>query len=459
MNHRIANSVTSEDTGLAKVSNPASVTGEWACLGPIRLSPGISVGNAITKLYASFATIAALTGMSLLQGYILTEHLNVPKRAQGTVSGDLAFWTEVITLICFIPFGTLADRFGRRPIFVSGILMVGLSWTVYPFASTVDDLFLIRIIYGIGVAATAGTLATLVNDYPQENSRGKFIALAAMCNVVGTIFVARVIGGIPAWLGKHGIDAVTGGRIMYLTVAMMCVVTAVAARIGLKAGTPVDSARRLPVGALLTSGLKRMGNPRIFLAYAGSFAARSDVVVKGLFLALWAIQAGRQSGLTSGEAMARFGTVITIMYLVSLASAPLFGWFIDRVNRVTATIVALTFGTAGYLSMYIISSPIDFSMLPYMIVLTLGAGFMTKATMALIGQEAPVKERGSVIAMAQMFGAIGILVFTVVGGRLFDAWGPWAPFVIAGAYQGVLIFAGAVIRIFAPGLDIRSHRG
>ena len=76
---------------------------------------------------------------------------------------------------------------------------------------------------------------------------------------------------------------------------------------------------------------------------------------------------------------------------------------------------------------------------------------MLKASLGLIGQEAPVKERGSVIAMNSTCGAIGILILMWIGGILFDAWGPWAPFVIAGVYQIFLLAAAIVIRIVAPG--------
>jgi len=430
------------------VTTPASVGSR---LGPIELAPGISRGNALTKLYASFVTIACLTGMSLLQGYILTEHLHVPRAQQGTVSGDLAFWTELISLFLFVPFGILADRIGRRPVYVFGILMVGLGWGLYPFATSVGELLACRVIYAFGVAATVGTLSTMVNDYPLDSSRGKFIGATAMMNVLGTIFVARVIGGIPAIMTGRGYDPATAGSVMFLSAAALCLVTAIVAARGLKPGTPLAPRGRPSPGRLFTSGVRALRNPRIALAYAGAFAARSDVVIKGLFLALWAIQSGRSLGLNPGQAMARFGTMIAVMYVVSLVSAPLFGWFIDRVNRMTAMIVALAFGAAGYLSMYLITTPLDFAMLPYLIVLTLGAGFTTKASMALIGQEAPVAERGSVIAMAQSFGAVGILVFTVIGGRLFDAWGPWAPFVVAGAYQAALLAVALVIRVVSPG--------
>jgi MFS family permease len=192
-------------------------------------------------------------------------------------------------------------------------------------------------------------------------------------------------------------------------------------------------------------------NPRIALAYAGALVARSDVVIKGLFLSLWAIQAGRADGLSPGRAMAEFGTIIIIMYVVSLVSAPVFGWFIDRVHRVTAMIVALSTAAIGYLSMRFLTSPLDMQMIPLLVVLTLGTGFMVKASMALIGQEAPVRERSSVIAGSSVCGAVGIIIFTGVGGRLFDAWGPWAPFVLAGAYQAVLLVAAVFVRVLAPG--------
>jgi hypothetical protein len=54
-----------------------------------------------------------LSGISFLQGYVLTEHLNIPRSQQGTVSGDLSFWVEVVALLLFTPVGVLADRIGR----------------------------------------------------------------------------------------------------------------------------------------------------------------------------------------------------------------------------------------------------------------------------------------------------------------------------------------------------------
>lgn len=420
-------------------------------LGPIWLAPGITRGNVLTKFWVAFVTVSMLAGASILQGYLLTEHLHIPRGQQGTVSGEISFWVEIVAIMLFIPCGVLADRIGRRPVYIVSMVFVALGYALAPFATTANELLAFRLIFAVGMAGTASTLATLTADYPREDSRGIMVGITSACNTLGTIFIAGFVARIPLLLAQQGADPVTGGKAMYLFAAALALITVIVAQLGLAPGTPVARRERPNPGLLLRAGLRSGKNPRIALAYAASFAARSDLVIKGLFLALWSIQDGFSRGMNPGESMARFGIMIIIMNTVSVAAAPLFGLFIDRVNRVTAIIVALCFASAGYLSMGIITSPLDFDMVPYFIIISLGSGFMMKSSLALLGQEAPIKERGSVIATASMFGAIGILIFTKWGGILFDEWGPWAPFVIAGVYQVGLLVTAVVIRFVAPG--------
>ena len=368
-------------------------------IGPIHLAPGVLRRHVVAKLFSTFVGIAMLAGVSLLNGYLLTEHLNLPRGQQGTVTGDLSFWTEVVALLLFYPAGMLADRIGRRPVITFGIFTIGIGYGLMPFATTPAELLAYRVVYAIGMAATAGMLPTLTNDYPQENSRGKLIALSSMANILGAMFMAGVIGRIPAFLSDRGYDAVSGGKVMFLTAMALCFLTAFVTRFGLKEGTPVARRDRAPLKTLIASGLRGVKNPRIALAYAGAFAARGDLVIKAAFLSLWAIQDGRTMDLSPAQAMARFGIMVIIMNAVSFFSAPVFGWLIDRFNRVSATIIALVFASSGYLSMSLITSPLDFAMLPYFVLIALGSGFMMKSSLSLVGQEAPVKERGSVMAM------------------------------------------------------------
>lgn len=420
-------------------------------LGPLWLAPGVTRGHVLTKFWATFVTISLLSGASILQGYILTEHLNIPRGQQGTVSGEISFWVEIVAILLFAPLGVLADRIGRRPVYIGSMVFVAVGYALVPFATTANELLAFRLVFAIGMAGTAGTMATLTADYPREDSRGLMVGFTSMCNTLGTIFVAGFVARIPFMLGERGFDPVTGGKAMYLFAAGLGLLTVIIAQWGLAPGTPAAKRDRPSTRTLIRSGLKYARNPRIALAYAGSFAARSDLVIKGLFFALWAIQDGFERGMNPGESMARFGIMIIIMNSVSLIAAPIFGTFIDRVNRVTALIVALCFASVGYLAMGFITSPLDFAMVPFFIIISMGSGFMMKASLSLVGQEAPMRERGSVVAMAGMFGAVGILIFTKWGGILFDAWGPWAPFVIAGAYQVVLLAVAFVVRIVAPG--------
>ncbi|GIT27873.1 MAG: hypothetical protein CM1200mP41_39170 [Gammaproteobacteria bacterium] len=56
--------------------------------------------------------------------------------------------------------------------------------------------------------------------------------------------------------------------------------------------------------------------------------------------------------------------------------------------------------------------------------------------MALVGQEVSETETGAVRGLFTLFGAIGILLATKIGGLLFDGWMPGAPFVITGLANG-----------------------
>jgi MFS family permease len=238
---------------------------------------------------------------------------------------------------------------------------------------------------------------------------------------------------------------------MFGTAALLCFASAAVFRFGLKGGTPAAAGERATLGVLLGSGLRAAANPRIALSYAVSFTGRADVVIKGMFLSLWAIHDGREWGLNPGEAMARFGLVLGFMQAVSLVWQPLYGMMMDRLNRVTAVIIAMAFAGSGYLAMGLISSPLDFAMLPAFAVLTIGSSSAIISSIALVGQEAPLRERGAVIGMNGLWGAVGILIFSKAGGMWFDEWGPWAPFVVVGAVQLVLLLVALAVRLLAPG--------
>jgi len=419
--------------------------------GPISFVEGVTRINGVTFLFSAFVCISMLSGMNFFQGYILTEHLNIPAEQQGRVAGTLAFWTEIVSILLVAPFGVLSDRIGRRPIIVFGIAIIGIAFGLYPFATSVAELTVYRLIFAVGAAAAATMVGTIANDYPQETSRGKLIGVSGVMTSLGAVFMAGVLGQIPAVLRGQGVDAVVAGQAMFAAAAALCFIAALAFRIGLQGGTPVSYTERLPYGALVRRGLLSAKNPRIALSYAVSFTGRGDHVVKVIFLSLWILQVGRAEGLSAGEALARAGTLYVMMMLLAVVWHLIFGFILDRVSRVTGVIIAMVLGAAGYLSMGLITSPLDYAMLPAFAILALGSASSLQSSMSLVGQEAPHTERGAIIGMNGLFGAIGIMVGTLAGGWLFDNWAPYAPFVLIGIVQSILLVLAIIVRRVAPG--------
>jgi len=429
-------------------------TSEAQKFGPIWLAPGITRSNLVTKFYASAICIAMLSAITFLQPYILTEHLQVPREVQGTISGDLQFWNQIVAILLLSPFGMLCDRIGRRPVLIFGILITATGLALTPFASSVAQLLGIRLIYAVGTAAASTASLTITNDYPQERSRGKMIGINSIMTNMGLVLVTLGLAQMPAALVSAGYEAVDAGRMTFLVAAAICVVSAVIFRIGLKGGTPVSDAEQPGLKTLLVSGFRAAHNPRIALSYATSFSGRSNNVIRGVFLPLWAVQAGAEAGLDPGAAMARFGLVFFALVGIGMAWGPTFGFLMDRLNRVTAQAVALGIGTVGYLSMALVDSPLEMSAFPLLILLTLGAPTPLMASVGLLGQEAPVRERGTIFGMSGLIGAVGILVFTKAGGPLYDSMGPSGPFVMMGLVQGGMLIAAIAVRLLAPGPQV-----
>ena len=422
-------------------------------VGPMRLAPGVTKFNFWSFLYASFIVIGMLAGMNILQPYVLTEILQIPRDQQGTISGTLGMWQEILAIILINPFGWLSDRIGRRPLMVFGILVSGIGYVMYPMATSVMELTIYRALFSVGASCLAAIIAVVGNDYPHESSRGRLIGFSNVMNGFGVIFVALVIAQIPSMLSARGFEPVTAGRIMFFVVAGLCFLSAVWFRFGLKSGIPAGSSADAPEWrVLMTSGIRAARNPRILLSYGAAFVGRADVSIKGMFVSLWAINAAPAANLTTAQAMGKAGQLIGIMSIAGMIWVVLYGWILDRVNRVTGLALAMFLGGVGYTSMWLVDSPLDFAYIPAFIILSIGQMSVIAASMTLVGQEAKPTERGAVIAMNGFCGAVGILLAFVIGGRLFDAYGPSAPFVMVGLVQVVLFFGAVAVRVLSPGL-------
>ncbi|MEY2624517.1 MAG: MFS transporter [Gammaproteobacteria bacterium] len=420
-----------------------------AKFGPVRLMPGVTRGHVGAYLWAAFVSIGIFTYATTLQPYLLEVNIGVPVGQRGSVSGDLQFWQEIITLMCVGLFGAWSDRVGRRVVYITGFLITALAYAAYPFANDVGQLLIYRLIYAVGIAALGGMLATVLADYPVDADRGKLTGISFFLNAVGALLFFAVLTRLPSFYQGFGATETEAGRFAYLSIAAVCVVSALV-MIGLKPGRPDQVAERLPLRTLMTQGIAAGRQPRIALAYAASFAARADLVIVALFLSLWVQTAAIADGATAAEASSRQGALFGIVQGSAMLWAPIFGWMADKVNRVTLVIIATILSIAGYGWMGFTPDPaMGGAAFGAAAMLGIGQASGILASQVLIAQEAPSAIRGAVIGMVGFFGALGILVISKIGGYTFDEWRPGSPFII---------MAGANVLLLAFAIWVRSRR-
>ena len=260
-------------------------------------------------------------------------------------------------------------------------------------------------------------------------------------------------------LKDNGFDGADAGRYMLLTVAAICVVTAIIMQLGLKGGTPTGKRSKVGLIKTLQIGLREGRlNPRLIICYAGSGVGRADLTLVVTFVSLWLQQLGRDEGMSGAEALKSAGIMLAIIQGSSLLSAPFIGISIDRFHRLTSVMVALLVAGLGYTLLGMQTQP--FTPLGYMACALVGIGQMgvILTVTALLGQETPIDVRGSVIGFAGLCGAAGILLTSLAGGYLFDHWMISGPIILTGV-ANLLIGIGAFVVWNRDGRPVRFDPG
>jgi len=423
----------------------SAITDDAERLGPIWLNPGVSRRNAFTYFYAAFFTIGMVAFLAAMQNYLLTSNLGIPEDEQGGAVSLLALPYEFAFLLMVGPIGVLADRIGRRPIYVIGFLWVGAVMVLLPLTETLLQLGILRAFYGVGSACITSMMATVLADYPQERSRGKMLAASGICNALGAIVMAVLLGQLPKVISGMGYDALMSGRLTYWFGAVLAVITAIVLSRGLKAGKPGVTKERMSMREVVVQGTAAArGNPRILIACCEAFIARGDLAVVSTFITLWAKQAGLLDGLTLPEALGAAAALAGTISLAQLLFAPVVGAVIDKVDRLTAMAAAMGLAGVAYLLVGFSADPLALIFIPFALLLGMGESAAILSGAAVIGQEASEKVRGAVVGLFNLCGSIGTLIIVFVGGFIYDAWMPGAPFVMVGIIN-LLVMIGTIL--------------
>ncbi|MCJ7575398.1 MAG: MFS transporter [Dehalococcoidia bacterium] len=94
-----------------------------------------------------------------------------------------------------VPFGRIADIYGRKKIFICGIVIFTLSSLFAGMASSTTMLISFRVLQGIGGAMLAGTAVALLTTVYPANKRGRVLGINVAATYIG-LSIGPVLGGV-----------------------------------------------------------------------------------------------------------------------------------------------------------------------------------------------------------------------------------------------------------------------
>jgi hypothetical protein len=368
--------------------------------GPIWLVPGVTTLNAVSFAFAAYTTIGLLTFIATGTPYVLNANLGIPIEDQGQYTGDFQLLNEIILLLVFAPAGVLADRIGRRGVYAVGLLAMGLSPTC--FTRCPRSIFelgpISRDLRGRHRPGYRYARNASLADYPQDISRGKMVAFVGILNGLGVVTVTFTIARLPGILADAGYPPLDAGRYAHW-VAAGILFSERGHRVyrGLQKGSPVKQRRAAAAqGNVVLAGFTQGRNPRIALAYACAFIARSDLVVLGTFTTRCGGRPPVSSrGWIPARAAARGAQIFGTASLAALLWLPIIGSIVDRMNRVAGVALCMSIAVVGFLSTLMIDDALDRASLGWFALLGIGQISAFLGATVLISAEAPRAKRAA----------------------------------------------------------------
>src|ERR1035437_6512115 len=127
---------------------------------------------------------------------------------------EALFWTLVMRPVGAFLFGTLAEKFGRRPTLMVNVVAFSFFELASAFAPSLHAFLVCRALFGIAMGGVWGVGAALALETLPSEGRGFFSGLLQEGYVVGNLLAAALYGLLFSHLTGHGIW--TNWRVMFM---------------------------------------------------------------------------------------------------------------------------------------------------------------------------------------------------------------------------------------------------
>src|SRR5699024_3072691 len=300
--------------------------------------------------------------------------------------------------LLFAPmWGRISDRVGRKPIILTGVFGLAISFFLMAIATNLWMLFVARIIGGLLSSANMPTVMAYVADITTEEDRGKGMGIIGAAVGLGFI-LGPAIGGIfsKSSLSLPFFIAGISSFVTFLLVLFVLKESLSPDELGKQDKEKVSLRQHLsgPIGILyflqLFVSLSLAGLEATFAYFVAERAGLGAVELGYLFMIMGFAGALVQGGLV-GTLTKRLGELFVIQIGI-IISAVGFGLILLIDNFVTAAIFLTVFG--------------------------IGNGFIRPSVSALLTKTSTVGH-GSVTGLLSSFDSLGRIIGPPLGGWLF----------------------------------------
>ncbi len=334
----------------------------------------------------------------------------------------------VALLVSLLTVGSLSDRVGRRPVASAALVLLALGMVLFALAGGPGDLMVARVVQGVAVGATAGTVTAMIMDSAPDPRTGSVVssAVPAVGIAVGALLAGTLVEFAPL-----------PRQLVFWVLAVGYLVLAALVWFVREPDRPASAGQGSVWRSLRPSaGLPAATRP-VFLALVPTMVA--TWALSGLYLSLGSSIIGSVLGVRShfvvGVVLAVFFVAGAVGTAVSVTLPPRSQAWTGNAALALGVLVTVVALTVRATPLYVVGSAVA----------GLGFGAAFRFAVHALGQAAPAAARGQVFASMYVVSYVAFSVPALAAGLAVGRFGLEPTVVAYGALDVALVLVAMAV--------------